>query len=124
MYTIKIDPIAKGRPRFARNGHAYTPEKTRICEEELKVLLRRKKLPIIPKGKAISLILVFRIKKPKSNKTEYHTQKPDSDNLEKMFMDAANGILWHDDCQVVQKYTYKGWSSTAGYINFNVEALN
>ena len=30
MITFVIDapPYGKGRPRFARNGHAYTPEKT------------------------------------------------------------------------------------------------
>jgi Holliday junction resolvase RusA-like endonuclease len=27
----------------------------------------------------------------------YHTVKPDIDNLQKFYMDAANGVLWKDD---------------------------
>ena len=30
-----------------------------------------------------------------------HTKKPDLDNLIKFVKDCANGILWHDDSQVV-----------------------
>ena len=30
--TIPIDPVGKGRPRFTRNGHAYTPAKTVAAE--------------------------------------------------------------------------------------------
>jgi Holliday junction resolvase RusA-like endonuclease len=30
-------------------------------------------------------------------------QKPDLDNIGKLFMDAANGLLWHDDRQVARE---------------------
>lgn len=29
---IEGAPVPKGRPRFMRNGHTYTPEKTRQAE--------------------------------------------------------------------------------------------
>lgn len=35
------------------------------------------------------------------------TKKPDCDNIEKVIMDALNGIAWHDDAQVVDIKTVK-----------------
>lgn len=29
-----------------------------------------------------------------------HTTKPDRDNIEKIYLDAGNGIIWQDDCKV------------------------
>src|ERR1700733_6474151 len=29
-----------------------------------------------------------------------HVSKPDRDNLEKIYLDAGNGIIWSDDCKV------------------------
>lgn len=30
---IEIEPVAKGRPRFTKQGHAYTPAKTKNYEK-------------------------------------------------------------------------------------------
>ena len=30
-----IDPVSKGRPRFTRTGHAYTPKKTADFEKSI-----------------------------------------------------------------------------------------
>jgi Holliday junction resolvase RusA-like endonuclease len=50
---------------------------------------------------AVDLTIIFFFKKAKSNKSKYHIIKPDADNLEKFLLDAGNGYLWHDDCQIV-----------------------
>ena len=36
-FTVPGIPVGKGRPRFMKNGHTYTPQKTR--EYENKVVL-------------------------------------------------------------------------------------
>ena len=36
-----------------------------------------------------------------------HTTKPDLDNLEKFYLDCANGIFWNDDCQVTSMQSIK-----------------
>lgn len=40
MYCIDFEvmgqPIGKGRPRFTRSGHTYTPEKTREYERRIR----------------------------------------------------------------------------------------
>lgn len=65
----------------------------------------------------------FRMQRPKShygtgknahklNKRapEYHTQKPDVDNLAKAVLDAITNInLWNDDCQVNNLIVTKEW---------------
>ena len=39
IFTVKGQPKGKGRPGFTKNGYVYTPESTRIYEEEIKLLL-------------------------------------------------------------------------------------
>lgn len=40
----------------------------------------------------------------------FHTTKPDTDNLLKFLKDAANGVLWYDDCQVVYEEIGKAYA--------------
>ena len=36
QFTVPGVPVGKGRPRFTRGGHAYTPEKTAAFEEKVR----------------------------------------------------------------------------------------
>ena len=104
--TVPGDPVAKGRPRRSRYG-AYTPERTRIHEDAVRWILKAAcEEPIVG---AVKLGLTFTLSIPKSwsrKKREaaiinpWHTGKPDLDNLVKLLLDAANGVLWDDDAQV------------------------
>lgn len=109
-FSVGIEPIPKGRPRFTRSGHAYTPERTRDYERELKskIALEFKRLPF--KGH-VELEMTFHLSKPK--RTKFGLFPPmDIDNLVKAFMDAANGVLYEDDKQVVKIIASKTWQST------------
>jgi Holliday junction resolvase RusA-like endonuclease len=58
-----------------------------------------------------------RNKKPylKDSAPEYHTQKPDIDNLEKAVFDAISDAgMWKDDCQVVISTSAKRWTRRKG----------
>lgn len=102
--VLHIDPVAKERPRFNKLGHAYTPEKTRYYEKSLAQLMRfecrlRSHLPYLG---PLKLAVRFILKKP--SKPKHKTQpisRPDVDNFLKGLLDAANGILWGDDSQIV-----------------------
>ena len=108
-YTIIGDPIAKGRPRFAKTGHAYTPKKTRDAENKIKFMLQcaasiHSKLPA--KG-VIEICITFYLHRPQRLKKRTsppdaipHDKRPDIDNLIKLFVDASNGILFFDDSQI------------------------
>jgi Holliday junction resolvase RusA-like endonuclease len=108
--TIPGTPIAKKRPRFARRGkfvHAYNPQES---EEGKFVCLMQNQAGShnpIPAGTAVFLKLYFYMPIPASFSKKKidagltHTKKPDLDNMIKFVKDCANGILWHDDSQVI-----------------------
>jgi Holliday junction resolvase RusA-like endonuclease len=109
-------PIAKKRPRFCRRGQhvmTYNAQET----EEGKVMWHIKSQlgamePIMP-GVPIALECRFEMPIPKSMPKRdrdaldigfcgpAHVKKPDVDNLVKLLKDCCNGLVWHDDSQVV-----------------------
>lgn len=91
-------PVSKARPRVVR-GRTYTPAKVLAAEEAL--------------GWALKLAL------PKTHQNEADTcysvearffmpnfKGNDVDNLLKLVLDAANGVVWKDDVQVVEVHGY------------------
>ena len=105
--TIPGQPIAKKRPRFARRGKFVTTYNPQETEEGKFICLMRSQFdgPPIPAGIPVIMSIYFSVKIPKSlpkKKIEIGpVRKPDIDNMIKFVMDCANGILWHDDAQVV-----------------------
>ena len=46
----------------------------------------------------------------------FPAKRPDIDNLEKLIMDAFNGVVYDDDKQVIEKYSIKKYSKNPGTI--------
>lgn len=112
QYIIEGEPVPKGRPKFTRTGHTYTPKKTREYEKYVRYQLMRQNPEMIPKGRAVYIHFCF-VKpylKSWSNKYLksvkklglYAFKKPDLDNYIKSTLDACNGLLFEDDGQVVE----------------------
>jgi len=102
---LYLSPIAKGRPRMTRTGHAYTPERTREYEDAVALGLRAGMGATPALTGPVHLRLRFVFARPQRMKASPdqeipHTVRPDLDNLCKAILDAANGILWADDTQV------------------------
>ena len=122
-FTVYGEPKGKGRPQFTRTGHAYTPERTKSYEAEIVASFRRehpgfvrweKGVPLKVRIKAIYGIPVNDSKATRNAKLlgqKRPTKKPDADNVEKVILDALNGIAWRDDAQIVDIRTVKeyGW---------------
>lgn len=122
-FEIPIQAVPKARPRtFKTSGgmsHTYTPKKTKNFEDFVRTWLQVKY-----KGKPIegpiNLEINFSLPIPKSytKKKRFeclsggsnHFIKPDLDNLEKSVMDAAEGVLYHNDSQICSKISSKKWS--------------
>lgn len=86
-----IPPVPKGRPRFTKNGHAYTPKETRQYESAVRAWLKREYgHPRMPMGGALRADYEFVIPKPKSipKRERLSSKKPDVDNYVKAFQDA------------------------------------
>ena len=124
-----IEPKAQKRHRFAR-GHVYDPS-AKDKRELLKVM--KKHSPAYPIDEPVSIEFEFGMKRPKShfgtgknaNKLkpsapEYHTKKPDVDNIIKLVFDALNGEFWTDDSVIDEIVARKVWAYDEPYIKMLV----
>lgn len=88
------EPISKQRVRFGAGGTVYTPAKTRHYEKTIGWELRAKLQGIEPDSESkFALRCIFY----RSNR-----QRIDCDNLIKAISDAATGVVWQDDNQVLE----------------------
>lgn len=119
IFKIDGEPMGKGRPRFTKRGHTYTPEKTKQYESLVGLSYRN----IAKDYKFTSPVRVivmahFKIPKRKSKKVVgdmlnghiLPTKKPDVDNVAKIILDGLNGIAWEDDTQVTELVVSKYYS--------------
>lgn len=111
--VLNVKPHGKGRPRFG-NGRTYTDAKTVAAEEAIRFQLRQ--LETLPMFEGpLRVDVFFFLKRPKSAPKRTHpTVRYDIDNLIKLLLDACNGLLWADDCQVCaitasKRYDVKEW---------------
>jgi len=126
-FNIPGQPVAKGRPKFARRGAhvvAYTPAATVSYENLVKMAATLAMRGVEPTAGpvALSVSLSMQIPASWSNKRRAlaaagsiaATKKPDADNVLKGIKDGCNGIVWRDDAQVVRIVLEKCYSQTPG----------
>jgi len=94
------EPIGYKRVEW-RGKRARVPELMRKTQERLRTALKKIAPDLKPTNARLGLQLVFHIG-PLCSK--FH--EPDGDNLEKLFWDAFNGVIWDDDAQIEE---WTGW---------------
>ena len=113
-------PIAKGRPRLTTfNGHAraFTPERT-IAYEGLVALAGQMAMDgrePLRQALAVTIWAYFplpqKVSRARREKAaagrDWHTSRPDGDNILKAACDGLNGVVWHDDACVAQAQIIK-----------------
>ena len=100
--TAEIKPVPLGRPRLnTTNRGRYLPKSSIEFREKLQWILRS-----AYSGKPLenSLSVTLHFYKPTKITAKNYG---DVDNLAKAVLDAANGILWLDDSQIVELHGYK-----------------
>lgn len=115
--TLAGTPVAKGRPRMTRAGHAYTPAKTRTFEAAFRAAATEAMKGELPHGSAVSVTIEATLPIAKSLSAtrrfnllgEFHQIRPDIDNIAKAATDAMNGIVYHDDSQIAVLVARKRW---------------
>lgn len=118
--TIRLEisgiPDGKGRPRFTRRGHAYTPEKTREYEGRVAAAFYNSREKAFQKGTPIVVDVIAKMPIPKSTSKkkrlemlarEKMLKKPYIDNIVKAVLDGLSGLAFPDDNQVWKIYAYK-----------------
>jgi len=129
-FTVKGEPVGKGRPRVTRGGHVFTPKKTvnyqklivskyngpdfekKPLEVKIKAYymhtkttkLRKKELKLLLEENNINSDGLKRDlwKKVCDNQLIPATVKPDVDNVSKSILDALNDVAYNDDSQVIK----------------------
>lgn len=111
-FTVPSIPIAQPRPRTAvinnRPVVMSAPKKHPVNQFKASVAYTARahyKGPVLQGPVKLTLVFVMprpqnMIWKTKPMPREWHTKKPDKDNMEKAFKDALSGVIWRDDSQV------------------------
>ena len=106
MFQVPGEPVGKGRPRFTRQGRAYTPAKTAKYENLVSLAFQQMYPNHVPFENAVEMKMIAYFSIPKSWSK---TKKPDTDNIAKV-KDALNGIAFKDDSQVVKETIIKRYA--------------
>ena len=124
-FEIPGQPIGQGRPKFSTVcGHvrAYDPEKSRNYKAYTKLLatqaMKEQNFAMIDGPCSLEINAFFEVPKSKSKKfqqaalegKEMPTKKPDIDNVAKGVQDALNGLVYKDDCCIVELLVTKMYS--------------
>ena len=105
-YILPIAGVPKGRPRAGRHG-VYTPKRTADFEALVKWHLTDQGATMCDPAAPLAVWILFSFKRPQ--RPSRYPRKGDIDNLAKSILDAANGVLWDDDAQIVILQVFKAW---------------
>ena len=124
-FVFKIEPYPKRTATFGMRGRfprVIKNKKTTEFETNLRQMCANQYKSAALTG-PLAVKVAFYLTKPKSVKREYPTVTPDTDNLLKSCFDAMNGLLWEDDCQIVNIEAAKRYSTGDGFIVMEVYSL-
>ena len=123
-FTVPGIPVGKGRPRFMKNGHTYTPQKTRDYEDKVVQCWKCQGFADgIPLRATVTAF--FTIPKSTSKKKAAamdgrpHIKRPDAYNVAKAILDALNGHAYNDDSTIASLTVWKYQTTGA----FRVEVI-
>ena len=109
-FTVYGKPQGKARPRFTCQGWAYTPKQTADYEQQIRQAYISAGGQLISDTAPIIVCITAYFKKAKTNKMDFPTLKPDTDNIAKAVCDALNGVAYHDDKQITSLTVDKVWA--------------
>lgn len=118
IFTVLGQPQGKGRPRFTRTGHPFTPEKTREYEALIGRCYEEAGGELLSGYVGVFIRAYYKIPKNFSKEKRGFIErgllkpavKPDIDNVIKAILDGLNGRAYHDDNQVVYVSAEKHYS--------------
>lgn len=118
-FTVYGQPKGKGRPRFSKFGHVYTPQKTADYENnvQLSAGIAMRGISLFTDPIEVEINAYFDIPQSYSKKKKQMalsgellpSKKPDIDNIQKAILDGCNKIVWSDDaiiCKIIMTKEY------------------
>lgn len=131
VIIIPGECVPKARPRVKKIGYAYTEPKTLRYENYVRKIFKQHCDQPTDKPVRMTIHVVRDIPKSWSKKKYYDaiegkikaTTRPDVDNYIKGLLDAANGILFNDDNQVIDLRVTKCYGPDA-MVKILLEEIN
>lgn len=128
-FTVPGIPIGKGRPRFMKNGHTYTPEKTREYENKVVLCWKCQSGKGFAAGVPLSATVTAFFTVPKSTSKKKaaaldgtpYIKRPDADNVAKAILDALNGHAYNDDSAIAMLTVWKYQTTGAPRVEVVIE---
>lgn len=124
-FMVLGDPKGKQRPKFSRQGkfvRTYTPKQTVDYEEKVRNEYIRQVDERLQGPIGAKITGYFQVPKSASKKKkaeligEFHTVKPDTDNIGKIILDPLNDVAFDDDKQVCKLAVEKYYGETPGVV--------
>ena len=128
-FTVPGIPVGKGRPRFTKDGHTYTPWKTRQYEDKVVLCWKSQSGKGFAAGIPLTATVTafFTVPKSVSKKKAAamdgtpHTKRPDADNVAKAILDALNGHAYNDDSAIAALTVWKYQTTGASRVEVIIE---
>nr|DAI03391.1 MAG TPA: Endodeoxyribonuclease RusA [Caudoviricetes sp.] len=118
-FDVPGKPQGKGRPRFTRSGHTYTPDRTVEYEGRVKLAYKQAGGGKLSGFVSADILAVFTVPKSYTKaqraaalNASFAPKKPDCDNIAKIILDALNSLAYDDDAQVVKLRVEKRYGET------------
>lgn len=113
-FTVPGEPVAKGRPRFARVGNfvrTFTPQKSARFEDRVRLCAINAGVKPIAGPVVLSVECYWPMKgaplKRGKRERTWKATRPDCDNVLKAVCDGLCGTGFADDGQIVEAHVYK-----------------
>lgn len=115
MISFRVDgqPIPQGSMKVI-NGHIIHSQGSALAAWRSAIGLTAKMAGCKPTGEAVSMTLVFIMKKPKTVTRVDPTVAPDLDKLVRGALDALTAIAYKDDSQVIEIRAMKVYGEQPG----------
>lgn len=117
IYTIMGEPVPLARVRLGRRPYSRVYDSQKTIKMLMKIGLENQhnEEPLFKGPLYVDLCFYMRMPQstaPKRAKLEgtWHISRPDVDNLTKMYLDVATGIIYHDDSIVAAMSIRKVYS--------------
>lgn len=115
-FTIPGVPKSTQTGSIVKIGNRMFPKRMHTEWSAYVRLVMQQHRPAEPLDGALMVSLTFGMPRLASGKRARPIKRPDLDNLLKGFLDAGNGILWHDDAQVCHLDVHKVYTDTPGVV--------
>jgi Holliday junction resolvase RusA-like endonuclease len=118
---LPVVPVAWQRVTPFRGGRLITAQETRVFQTTIKQLAKIKMGAQPPYDQPLRVLIDFWVERKKGERI-YCDVRPDVDNFGKSVLDALNGVVWSDDCRIIELTLSKRWTRVgAGRIFLEVK---